>query len=95
MGDDEARSALRELPQDDVGLVVADVGDGLELRTDGVRSRLGALVPLLVPAVVALFRRRSEGDLRHLPCVERSGRVGGAGRNECGGRYDRDHPRSR
>ena len=42
VGDDEARPALRELPQDDVRLVVADVGDGLELRADRGGGGLGA-----------------------------------------------------
>ena len=95
VGDDEARSALRELPQDDVGLVVADVGDGLELRADGGGGGLGAPVALLVPAVVALLRGRREGDLRHLRSAERSGRVGGAGPDECDDRYGGDDSRSR
>ena len=82
MGDDEVRPALSELAQDDVGLVIPDVRDSLEIRAGGGRSRLRRPIALLVPAVVALLRGRREGDLLHIRRAERAGRVRGARTHE-------------
>ena len=63
MSDDEVGAALRELPQHGLGLVVADVRLGHELRADPCSRGLRGVVALLVPAVVARLGRRRD---RHL-----------------------------
>jgi hypothetical protein len=64
--DDEACAAFRELSQHRLGLVVADVRLCDELRADRSGGRLGGVVSLLVPAVVARFRRRGDRNLFHV-----------------------------